>query len=379
MYLEELPGLLLTTTLVKIKYDCCGKEHTLKWKDADKNFCKNNQKHICRPCWLKMDNPAKRLEVKEKTKKTNLEKYGSTCSMNSEENVKKRTKIMFGTEESKNRILEKRRQTSLKKYGTEHPMESEEVKKNLKKSLMEKYGVDNPLKSEEIRQKVSQTNLEKYGNKCSLHGIEIKQKTIETMMEKYGVEHYNQLPEMKDYLRENCKEWLKESWESGGPNKGIKRPKEWNDKQSKTVVGKMMRGEWYGNTKTSISGWHRSEKCPKKKCFIRSSYELKVCFLLDKDDRVLFYDTEPFVIEYEFEDSIHRYLPDFLIKYKNRENLLVVEVKPEDQKRWDRNIAKEKSAIAFCENKKLDFEIWDEKDIKIINKNQWNKMIKNFK
>jgi hypothetical protein len=76
MYIEEISENLLTTTKVRIKYDCCGKEYVLKWKDADKNFKKNDSKHICRPCWLKLANPAKTDAAKEKTKKTNLEKYG---------------------------------------------------------------------------------------------------------------------------------------------------------------------------------------------------------------------------------------------------------------------------------------------------------------
>lgn len=87
MFLSEIPENVKTTTSIQIKYDCCGKDHVLKYKDAKKNFETNGGKHICRSCWLKTNNPAKRKEVQEKTKKTNLERYGTSIALNTKENV----------------------------------------------------------------------------------------------------------------------------------------------------------------------------------------------------------------------------------------------------------------------------------------------------
>lgn len=87
MYVEELPETLYTTTKVKVKYDCCGKEYSLKWKDADKNYKKNGNKHICRQCSLRTNNPFQREDVKKKIKQTNLEKYGIENPANSEKNI----------------------------------------------------------------------------------------------------------------------------------------------------------------------------------------------------------------------------------------------------------------------------------------------------
>ena len=71
MYMQELPETVFTTTKVKIKYDCCGNEREMKWVDANKNFMKNNSKHICKKCGSSGDkNPASRPEVRAKMKET---------------------------------------------------------------------------------------------------------------------------------------------------------------------------------------------------------------------------------------------------------------------------------------------------------------------
>jgi hypothetical protein len=235
MFLSEIPKTVKTTTLIKIKYDCCGKEHTLKYKDAQKNFESNEGKHICRPCWLKNNNPAKRKEVQEKIKKTNLERYGTSIALNTKENIVARVEKMFGTEEAVKEIVAKRRKTNRKKYGSDHPMQNDEIKAKQQAVLIEKYGTHVPLQNKEVKAKMQKTVLERYGVTNVVMIPEVRAKMAKTMYENYGVEHYNHLPEMKDYLRENCPQWLKESWESGGPMKGITRPEEWNKKQRETV------------------------------------------------------------------------------------------------------------------------------------------------
>src|SRR4051812_19717974 len=112
MYIDELPEILWTTTIVRIKYDCCNKEHDLKWKDADKNFAKNNGQHICRSCWLKYDNPFTKEDVKEKTKKTNLERYGIEKPVNLPKNIASRRERIWDNVEVKDKIVKKRRDTS---------------------------------------------------------------------------------------------------------------------------------------------------------------------------------------------------------------------------------------------------------------------------
>lgn len=91
MFLQESLEGVRPSCFVQISYDCdggferCGKRWSLKLKDAQKNFEANGGKHICRQCLLKNNNPAKRKDVQEKMKKTSLERYGTTCHLNTPE------------------------------------------------------------------------------------------------------------------------------------------------------------------------------------------------------------------------------------------------------------------------------------------------------
>lgn len=335
MYLQEIPEGIFTTTLVQIRYDCdggferCGKEWTLKYKDAKKNFEKHGKKHVCRQCDLKNNNPASNPEVREKMKKTCLERYGTECALNTAENIADRVEQMFGSEESVQLIVEKRRVTSRKRYGTDHPMQTEDVKARVRAVFQDKYGVDAPLQNAEIKAKMQKTNMERYGVANVASSPAVRVKMAQTTLDRYGVEHYNQLPEMKEYLRANCPQWLKESWESGGPNMGITRPEEWNQKQRETVVQLVLDGKWKSGPKNCLRGYYRSKKCKKPNPMFRSSYELRVHVFLDRSDDVEFYDYEPFAITYKDQCGIDKwYIPDFVVKYNGELKLEIVEVKP---------------------------------------------------
>jgi len=364
MFLQETPKDVKTTTLVQIRYDCdggferCGKEWTLKHKDAQKNFEKNNGRHICRKCWLKDNNPSKDKKVRDKIKKTNLERYGTTCALNTKENIDARVEQMFGTEESVQKIVEKRRKTSRKRYGTDHPMQNKEVKAHWEQVFIDKYGVRVPLQDPAILKK--------------RHGVtnvgslpEVREKMAETTLERYGVEHYNQLPEMKEYLRENCTEWLKESWESGGPNKGVPRPEAWSKKQSETMTQKILNGEFNPEDKRFyVTGYYTSKKCKKQRAFFRSSLELKMHYLLDTDEDILWYENEPFAIPYEKAPGITRnYIPDFFA-FRKSDVPLLLEIKPAFRMRETEVGYKVKAGEAFCKNSGFEFAYIDEKFLK---------------
>ena len=93
MYLQEIPAGIFTTTIVKIKYDCeggferCGKEWSLKYVDAKKNFEKNNGKHICRKCLLTFNNQKNKKKERNKIKHTTHEKNPTTCVLNTDNNI----------------------------------------------------------------------------------------------------------------------------------------------------------------------------------------------------------------------------------------------------------------------------------------------------
>lgn len=362
MYLEELPNQVYTTTIVKIKYDCCQKEHSLKYKDANANFIKNNQRHICRPCWLKSDaNPAKQKENQDKAKKTNLERYGATCAMNTAENTKVRVEKMFGTEESTKKIVEKRKKTSTERYGEDHIMKTDIGLQRLNAAMQERHGVDFPLQSTEIKEKMQQTVRDRHGVDNVAQLPEVQDKMKSTMFERYGVEHYNELPEMKDYLRDNCAQWLQESWAAGGPNKGIARPEAWSQKQSETMTRRILNGELNPNdTRFFVTGYFFSNKCKKPKAFFRSRLELMMHYILHTDTNVDWYENEPFSITYEKSPGvIRRYIPDFFVNRKNDIPLLI-EVKPSFRMRVPEVEIKAQAGIDFCKIHNFEFSYADE-------------------
>jgi hypothetical protein len=339
----------------------------LKLKYAEKNFRDNGGKHICRKCQLRTKNPMKKQEVKDKVKKTCLEKYGEILPINSKINIEKRRE-QFQDEEFKEQWLQKHKETCLEKYGVEHHMKSDISKENQKKAMQEKYGVDHPYQSPEIMAKMKANNLVKYGveNVASLPETQIKM--AKTTLERYGVEHYNQLPEMKDYLR-NCKEWLAESYAAGGPNKGIVRPEEWNQKQSETVCQKINDGIWKGGGKYSLKGKYESIKCIRKNPIFRSSYELKLHYYLDHDDEVIYYDYEPFQISYiDTENKKRHYTVDFIVKYKSGK-MVCIEIKNNYNKKEYLINGKYVAICEMCKENNLELKIMANDEINLLGLN----------
>jgi hypothetical protein len=154
-----------------------------------------NNINYCMPCSVKQTKLLKYGDEKynncEKQKITNLEKYGVSCVMNTNENQEKRKNKQiekFGSIENYNKFVNEARnktiikkygslenfnrikkenikKTNLKKYGVENPNSSEIVKQHKKESSLEKYGVDNVNKLKWVRDKIKKTCIEKYG-KC---------------------------------------------------------------------------------------------------------------------------------------------------------------------------------------------------------------------
>lgn len=137
----------------------------------------------------------------EKTKKTNLDKYGV-------ENV-------FQSQEIKNKIKDK----LIKSYGVDSPLKSEQILNKAKKTCIEKYGVDNPLKNKTIKSKREKTNLEKYGFKNAIQNSEVKEKAKKKFNESIKLDindNFNLINTLRDNnfweelktksLREICKD-----------------------------------------------------------------------------------------------------------------------------------------------------------------------------
>ena len=174
------------------------------------------KKNIFRPCpvcgkltLVKYLNEPTRCCSKECTvklrRKTNLERYGTVDSGNSE--VSK----------------EKRRKTNLERYGVENPFQSKEIKDKIRQSNLERYGVEYACQDEAVKQKAAesfqrtfrehgceinekriQTNLERYGTRNVHQNAEVIQKTKKTCLERYGVECSLHYPEFHAKVQETC-------------------------------------------------------------------------------------------------------------------------------------------------------------------------------
>ena len=115
----------------------------------------------------------------------------------------------------------------------------------------------------------------------------------------------------------------------------------------------------------------------------RSSWEHKFMKWLDHNDKVLEWNSEEIIIPYRspIDNKLHRYFPDFWLKYVNKNNQIeerVVEIKPRSQtsppkkssKRylkevmtWGVNQAKWEACIQVCKTKGWKFEIFTEKHL----------------
>jgi len=120
------------------------------------------------------------------------------------------------------------------------------------------------------------------------------------------------------------------------------------------------------------------------KIVYRSSYELKFMQYCDLTESVNSWKSEEFCIPYisPIDGKVHRYFPDFFIKYKGRN--IVIEIKPQKDlkmpeknpkrktkswaysvKMWAINQSKWKAAREWCEDRKYEFRILTEKDLGI--------------
>lgn len=135
----------------------------------------------------------------------------------------------------------------------------------------------------------------------------------------------------------------KPAWNRGLTNETDERVKRTSEKMSQIISAKIVAGEWT-HVKGFISGWHEAPKCGRQ--FYRSSYERRYFEMLDVDDDVLTYESEPFSIPYVLDGTIKNYTPDVLVTRRDRKQL--VEVKPTALLDDPMNVAKSNIAREWC-------------------------------
>ena len=120
----------------------------------------------------------------------------------------------------------------------------------------------------------------------------------------------------------------------------------------------------------------------------RSSWEKKFMIYCDNNPSIVQWASEEVVIAYKspLDNKIHRYYPDFYLKVKQKDNSyknIIVEIKPLKQcsppkipkrktiqylnevKTWAVNEAKWKAAKEWCADRKFEFKIITEKELKV--------------
>ena len=125
------------------------------------------------------------IEIKDKIKKTNLERFGVEYSSQNKE------------------IRDKQKKTCLEKYGTEYTFQSKEIQDKVKATNLERYGTEYYTNTNEFKEKVKHTNVEKYGVENVWSSEEIKDKIKKTMLERYGAENYRSSKESTIRCRTN--------------------------------------------------------------------------------------------------------------------------------------------------------------------------------
>ena len=204
------------------------------------------------------------------------------------------------------------------------------------------------------------------------------EKQQQTTLERHGATHYNQLPDAKEYLRENCTKWLADSYANPWA-KGITRPEEWNERNRQAVRMLMQEGKWHGGFVSNMRGRFPAWKCKKQMPRFLSSLELKLHYYLNHCDDVEYYDYEGLIISYvkPSDNKKHDYYPDFQIKYYEDDVIHVQETKTYLQKDNLDVIAKQNSAIDYCNRNNMRYSIIFDEDVNNIVKKDFED-IKNF-
>lgn len=134
------------------------------------------------------------------------------CAMNSDK-VKQRCKegvqAKYGVDNvyQSEIIKEKIRKTNLERYGCDSYLKTDEFKRRSSETCLTKYGVDCTGKIPERLEKVKKTNKENRGVDWPMQSKDVRDKSIKTCIEKYGTNYYAQSNAFKNHFNDD--EWVK--------------------------------------------------------------------------------------------------------------------------------------------------------------------------
>lgn len=185
----------------------CGKEYDYihgqeNWKNPDKSKNQTNRcsiradKFCCFECGVqhRIENIAK----------TCIPKYGVKNGGGSIESIKKGQRIKAQHQQEnpnyKQEIRNKTKQTNLQKYGVENPLSLKEIQEKKKRNNLKKYGVISPSQLQKVKDKVKNT-IEKHKQIDPEYLSKITTKIKNTNIKKFGTDSYAKTKEFKNFIK----------------------------------------------------------------------------------------------------------------------------------------------------------------------------------
>lgn len=129
----------------------------------------------------------------------NIKKTKEQLNLNRSNSAKKT--YSSKSKEEMNNIKEKRKKTNIERFGVENCYQSEKIKQKIKETCLEKYGVEHHNQREDVKRKIDKSTIKSQGAKRSLQTINGQQKYKNTCLERYGVENTFQSEEKKNKIK----------------------------------------------------------------------------------------------------------------------------------------------------------------------------------
>jgi len=145
------------------------------------------------------ESPFKDPTVREKSKQTNLERYGHEFASQNKEVASKISSVRSSQDNQ-----EKVKATNLEKYGVCNPFQAKEIKEKIAQTNLEKYGKKSYTQTPEYGEKTKQTCLERYNATNPQHNPEVRKKTQETCLSKYGELNPLKSHEVRERIQKTC-------------------------------------------------------------------------------------------------------------------------------------------------------------------------------
>ena len=119
--------------------------------------------------------------------------------------------------------------------------------------------------------------------------------------------------------------------------------------------------------KTNYKQGNFFSKKNNKDLFFRSGMELEFYKILEDKKDVTAYRAEPIEIDYYYEGSNHRYIPDILVEFNSGQKQLW-EIKPKSQTKMPKNQAKWAAASDYCKKRNWEFIVLTERGLRLLKK-----------